>query len=185
MLQTNLIQYHRDVPQNVLIELEKHRKRQLNLKISFLCFVFSFLKVRWELNPTAMVMETTVLEPVAAFVSLAGRDQTALNPSVPITARTGDAALTESVSASRASLEKTAHSMSVLRTAEPTASVWAVVASAQMASSAKTALRPSASTTAKVAAAARTETACAMNPGPASTALNSSAPKTATTVDAA
>lgn len=130
-------------------------------------------------------METTALKPVAAYVSLAGKDPTALYPSVPKTARAGAAALTENVSASRASPERTAPSRSALLTAVQTDGVWVVFASAQMVSLAKTAPKPSASTTAEAAAAVKTETACAMNPGPATTALNSSAPKTATTADAA
>lgn len=110
-------------------------------------FIF-FSKVRWELSPIATVMETTVLKPAAAYVSLAGRDPTALSLSVPITVKTEAAVLTESVCASRASPEKTAHLKSALWTAELTASVLGVPASAQMVSSVKTALNPSASTTA-------------------------------------
>ncbi len=140
--------------------------------------------MRWELNPTATVMETTVLRHVAAHVSLAGRGPTALNPSVPITVRTEAVVLTESVSASKASLEKTARLRSALWTAEHGASVWAVFASVRMASLGKTALKPNASTTALAAAGVSRETASVMNPGLALTALKSSALKTATTVDA-
>lgn len=111
-------------------------------------FLYSLSKVRWEQNLTATVTETTALRPVAAFVSLAGKDPTVLSPSVPVTARTGAAVWTESVSASKASLERTAPSSSALWTVELMASVWAAFASARMVSSVKTALSPSASTTA-------------------------------------
>lgn len=144
--------------------------------------LFFSLKVRWELNLTATVMETTVLKPAAVHVNLAGGEWTAPNPTVPVTVRIGAAALTESVSASRATQEKTALLRSALWTAEHTAGVWAVFASAWMVSSVKTALKPSASTTA--AAAVKMESACVMNPGTALTALNLSARKTAPTGDA-
>lgn len=129
-------------------------------------------KVKWEQNPTAMVTETTVLKPVAAYVSLAGKVQTALSPSVPVTARTVAAAWTESVSASRASPATTAQLRSALWTAEQMASVWAAFASVQRVTLVKTALRLSASTTAETAATVMMDTVCVMSPGLDWTALN-------------
>lgn len=78
--------------------------------------------MKWEQNLTVMVMETSVLKPVAAYASLAGRDPTALNPSAQRTARTEATVWMESASALKASLEKTAQLRPALWTAACTAS---------------------------------------------------------------
>lgn len=130
-------------------------------------------------------MGTTVLKPVAAYVSLAGKVPTALSPSVPVAARTAVAAWRESVSASRASLARTAHLRPALWTVDHAASVWLAPVCVQTATLATTALRPSASTTAGTAAAVMTDTAYATSPGLDLIAQSSSAPKTAMTEGAA
>lgn len=104
--------------------------------------------MKWEQNLTVMVMETSALKPVAAYVSLAGRDPTAPNPSAQRTAGTEATVWMESASALKASLEKTAHLRPALWIAACTASAWVAFASVRMVSLAKIVLRASASITA-------------------------------------
>lgn len=95
-------------------------------------------------NPTAAVMETTALKLAAVCASQAGGGPTAAKPTVLVIAGVAVTALTESVSASRASKGKTAHLRYVLWTVERRAGASGAFVSAQMASLVKTALKPNA-----------------------------------------